>query len=280
HVSQQMYSAPAGSKVACSVWVKTSKPETEYLIYWDITAQREGRDPEWFSGHNAGLQKNANTEWKEVKFSFTAPADKVDKDGNFRKICFFFLRLSTPDKYSGDIWFDDVSVVVTPPSSSISEKVVSEPLDPSKIRWEMNSGDELASTNNFDDVTYNDGEFSGKTKYDPSICLSLPTNEIDANDYKILKIRLYSSAMFSSLDVFYSSPNKEWCMGSADVKIEQGWKEYVIDLNKVKWRAEEASSANAAKWGGTTGKVSAVRIDPGNEADRIVKVDWVELLKK
>lgn len=147
------------------------------------------------------------------------------------------------------------------------------------IKWEMNSGSDLEAVNNFDYNAFENGEFTGKTKFDPYIYLKLPSNEINISDYNILKVRLYSSAKFDSLDIFYSSPNKDWCIGSADVTIEEGWKEYVIDLKNVKWRVAEASSEAAAKWGGATGKVSGLRIDPGNEAGRIVKIDWVELSK-
>ncbi len=166
-------------------------------------------------------------------------------------------------------------VVVTVLAIGISSGIFAQ----EKIKWEMNSNDELESVNNFEYSSFENGEFSGKTKYDPCIFLKLPAKEINSSDYNILKVRLYSSATFDFLDFFYSSPNKEWCIGAADVKVEQGWKEYTIDLTNVKWRAAEASSADAAKWGGTTGKVSGLRIDPGNEAGRIVKVDWVELSK-
>ena len=108
---------PAGSKITCSVWVKTSKPELEYQIYCDITAQKEGGAPVWFAGPSSGILKNPDSEWKEVKLSFTFPAEQTDKDGSIKKMCGCYLRLATKDKYAGDIWFDDITVTVTPPSS-------------------------------------------------------------------------------------------------------------------------------------------------------------------
>jgi hypothetical protein len=117
HISQALPLPPGGSKVDCSVWVKTSKPEIEYQVYCDITAQKEGGAPVWFAGPSSGILKNPDSEWKEVKLSFTFPAEQTDKDGSIKKMCGFYLRLATRDKYAGDIWFDDVSVIVTPPSS-------------------------------------------------------------------------------------------------------------------------------------------------------------------
>ncbi|MEI8246203.1 MAG: carbohydrate binding domain-containing protein [Lentisphaerota bacterium] len=122
HISQTLPLPPAGSKVDCSVWVKTSKPELEYMVYFDITAKKEGGDPEWFAGPSSDIQKNPNGEWKEVKFSFTFPADQTDKGGNIKKMCGLYFRLATQDKYAGDIWFDDASVVITPPAAKDTAK--------------------------------------------------------------------------------------------------------------------------------------------------------------
>lgn len=117
HISQALPLPPAGSMVECSVWVKTSKPEIEYQIYCDIIAKKEDGAPVWFAGPSSGTRKNPDSEWKEVKLSFTFPAEQTDKDGSIKKMCGFYFRLATRDKYAGDIWFDDVSVIVTPPSS-------------------------------------------------------------------------------------------------------------------------------------------------------------------
>jgi len=122
HISRGLPLPPAGSKVDCSVWVKTSKPELEYQVYFDITAQKEGGSPEWFAGQSSDIQRNPNGEWKEVKFSFTFPGDQTDKSGNIKKMCGFYFRLATVDKNAGEIWFDDASVVVTPPAAKDTAK--------------------------------------------------------------------------------------------------------------------------------------------------------------
>ena len=110
HISQALPLPPAGSKITCSVWVKTSKPEIEYQVYCDITAQKEGGAPVWFAGPSSGILKNPDSGWKEVKLNFTFPAEQTDKDGSIKKMCGFYLRLATRDKYAGDIWLDDITV--------------------------------------------------------------------------------------------------------------------------------------------------------------------------
>ena len=120
HISKSLSLPPADSKVDCSVWVKTSKPEIEYLIYCDIVGKKEGGANEWLSGPSAGWLKNPDSEWKEVKFSFKFPGDQTDKDGNIKKMSICWFRLATNDKAAGDIWFDDASVVVTPPSETVT----------------------------------------------------------------------------------------------------------------------------------------------------------------
>lgn len=122
HITQALPLPPSGSKVDFSVWVKTSNPEIEYQIYCDINAKKEGGAPEWFAGPTAGWRKNSDSEWKEVKLSFTFPADQTDKDGNIKKMCGFWFRLATGDKCAGDIWFDDVKMIVTSPAADTAAK--------------------------------------------------------------------------------------------------------------------------------------------------------------
>ena len=118
HISQTVPLPVAGSKVDGSAWVKTSTPDVEYRVYCDIATQKTDGTKEWFATEGIDWQKNPDDEWKEVKFSFTFPSDPTDKDGNItKKICSFYFRLLTNDKCAGDIWFDDASLVVTPPPS-------------------------------------------------------------------------------------------------------------------------------------------------------------------
>lgn len=118
HISQTLSLPLAGSKVECSVWVKTSNAEVKYLVYCDIMAKKNGDAPVYFSGPTINIVKNNNSQWKEVKFSFIFPADQTDKDGKIKKMCGFYFRLaSTDDTGAGDVWFDDASVVITPPAT-------------------------------------------------------------------------------------------------------------------------------------------------------------------
>jgi hypothetical protein len=145
-----------------------------------------------------------------------------------------------------------------------------------KIRWDFNAPAEVAGATNFVSFQVKDGFFIGQTKFDPFLSLKLPTEAIDAARYTFLTLRLYSSTPADLLDVYYSSPNGDWSIGAA-FPVRQGWAIYCLDLSKVQWRKLEASSPEAAAWGGREHKVSSLRLDPGNEADREVRIDWAEL---
>ncbi|MDO9465595.1 MAG: hypothetical protein Q7J67_09920 [bacterium] len=145
-----------------------------------------------------------------------------------------------------------------------------------QLTWNFNSSSEISKVENFQHHIVEKGLFEGKTKIDPRLYLKLPDEGITAKEVSFLSIRLYSSEKDTALQIFYSSPNKDWCLGYSQ-KIETGWKTYHIDLNKVRWSARESSGSGAVKWGGISGVVSVLRIDPGDGENRGIKIDWVQL---
>ena len=120
YISQTLPLPLGGSKVDCSVWVKALPPGVVYQVYCDITAQKAGGDPEYFTGFSTDIRKNWDGEWNEVKLSFTFPADQKDKDGNLKTMRGIYFRLATMDKFDGELWFDDASVVITPPAETVN----------------------------------------------------------------------------------------------------------------------------------------------------------------
>jgi len=120
-----------------------------------------------------------------------------------------------------------------------------------------------------------DGRFAGWTEYDPFFFLRLPLDPIDAAQYTWLTVRLYSSQKADLLDVYYQSPDKNWCLGGK-FPIVQGWATYCLDLNRVAWR-ETTTGAGARQWGGPAKRVSTLRLDPGNQPGRWIAVDDVRL---
>ena len=124
HISQTLSLPPAGSMIYCSFWVKTSDPKVQYQVYFDITATIEGGNPKWFMGPGSGVKKNSDGKWRKVKFHFKFPENAVGKDSRVRKMSGLYFRLATPGKISGNIWFDDISVIIIPPDdTSVSQSV-------------------------------------------------------------------------------------------------------------------------------------------------------------
>ena len=147
---------------------------------------------------------------------------------------------------------------------------------PDKVRWDFNDPAEVLGASNFATSEVKDGLFTGKTNWDPFLSLSVPNDGLDATRYTFLTIRIFSSAPGDVLDIYYSAPNGDASIGGS-FPVAQGWAIYTVDLNKVGWRKTESSTPEAAVWGGREKKVNGLRLDPGNEADREIKLDWAEL---
>ncbi|MBM3477352.1 MAG: hypothetical protein FJX75_29130, partial [Armatimonadetes bacterium] len=109
---------------------------------------------------------------------------------------------------------------------------------------------------------------------DPYLYLVLPEGGISAADCRTLQVHLYSSAPADLLDIYYKTAAGYWCLGGS-LPIKAGWGVYTTDLLANQWR--ETDFPEARKWGGPDGKVISFRIDPGNQEQRWVIVDWVRL---
>jgi hypothetical protein len=144
-----------------------------------------------------------------------------------------------------------------------------------EIRWDFNADREVTETTNLEPGLVAQGHLSGRTVWDPHFSLRLPTPEIDTRRFTWLTVRLYSSAAADLLDVYYRSPDGRWCLGGK-FPVRRGWATYCMDLTRNHWR-ETATGEVSRQWGGPSKRVISLRIDPGNQADRWVAVDWVRL---
>ncbi|MBT9138408.1 MAG: hypothetical protein DDT31_00968 [Syntrophomonadaceae bacterium] len=154
-----------------------------------------------------------------------------------------------------------------------------ETLADEKIRWDLDKPGEVRGVKNFKDYRVEDGFFVGTTEWNPYFSLALPEKEISAEKFNFLTMRLFSSTGADALLVYYYGPSGDWCLGHTRIPIVSGWALYNVDLSRVDWKAAAASGPEARKWGGREGKISIFRIDPGNQEDRDVKIDWIELKK-
>jgi hypothetical protein len=143
------------------------------------------------------------------------------------------------------------------------------------IQWKFDSPRDVTEAVNMEPGLVANGRLSGQTAWDPHFSLRLPPGGIDARKLTQLTVRLYSSEQADLLDVYYQSPDKRWCLGGK-FPIRKGWAVYRMDLVKNLWR-ETTTGPAAKQWGGPAKRVSSLRLDPGNQADRWVAVDFVRL---
>lgn len=144
------------------------------------------------------------------------------------------------------------------------------------ITWHFDNTKDLKNVSNFENYTVENGNFVGKSKYDPFILLSLP-GKVAASDDATLEARVYSSEADDNISVYYKSPNGDWCLGYTNLPIKKGWYIYNIPIDKIKWSLAESSGSGSNCWGGKDKLLSEFRLDPGNSAGRIIKIDWIKL---
>lgn len=143
------------------------------------------------------------------------------------------------------------------------------------IEWVFDHQREILGTANLRPGDIAQGHLSGQTAWDPYVTLRVPTEGIDARRFTWLTVRLYSSEKADLLDVYYQSPDKRWCLGGK-FPVAKGWATYRFDLAKIRWR-ETATGDVSKQWGGPSKRVGTLRLDPGNQADRWVAIDYVRL---
>lgn len=141
--------------------------------------------------------------------------------------------------------------------------------------WRFADARSVSATANIEPGRVIGGYLAGETAWDPYVSLRIPGGVIDASKFTWLTVRLYSSDKADVLDVYYESPDGRWCLGGK-LPIEKGWATYRLDLTKNHWR-ETRSGDVSRQWGGPSQRVKSLRIDPGNQADRWIALDYARL---
>ncbi|MEI6503165.1 MAG: hypothetical protein WCP21_19315, partial [Armatimonadota bacterium] len=146
------------------------------------------------------------------------------------------------------------------------------------VNWPMDDQSEIVNALNMEPCRVQNGRLMGATAWDPHFGLKIPREGFDPQALTWLETRLYSSAPADLLDIYYKSADGRWCLGGK-FPIARGWAVYRVDLTKNAWR--ETTTGDASRqWGGPSHQVSAFRLDPGNEAGRVVMADYVTLMPK
>jgi hypothetical protein len=145
-------------------------------------------------------------------------------------------------------------------------------------RWDFNTPREMLSAANIAGIAIQDGMLVGKTQYDPYFFLAVPEGGIDATHYTKMRLRLFSSVAADAIGIYYHDEGDHWALGGGP-KIAAGWNTYEFDLNtQVGWQGGDAGRDEARVWGGPDKTVRQLRIDPGNQAERDLKIEWIELV--
>ena len=100
------------------------------------------------------------------------------------------------------------------------------------IEWGMDRPSEVLGTANLEPGNIEMGRLGGWSTWDPYVSLRVPGGGIDADRLRWLTVRLYSSAAADLLDVYYKSPDGNWCLGGR-FPIRKGWAIYRIDRKSV-----------------------------------------------
>ncbi len=143
------------------------------------------------------------------------------------------------------------------------------------LEWPMDHAREVVSRVHFEPGQVAGGCVAGQVSWDPYVMLRMPAQPIDARKLTWLTVRMYSSEKADLLDIYYESPDKRWCLGGK-LPVAKGWATYRMDLTKNHWR-ETRTGESSKQWGGPAQRVHSLRIDPGNQADRWVAIDFVRL---
>lgn len=143
------------------------------------------------------------------------------------------------------------------------------------VTWDFGTASDVVTTANLAGAQVTGGQLLGRSQWDPYVYLRVPEDGLEVSSTPYLTVRLYSSAEADVLDVYYRCSDGIWGLG-ATLPIRRGWATYRADLREATWH-ESSSPQEGRQWGGRTGRIVSFRIDPGNEADRWVVVDRVQL---
>lgn len=144
------------------------------------------------------------------------------------------------------------------------------------ITWRLDSKNEVTHVSHITNPKTTEGLFRGTTSWDPSVFFDLPEGGIDGKSLTHLTLRLYSSTPADHIAVYYKSDDGRWALGKSH-PVVQGLAEYRIDLTQLQYHGDVSPLEGSRQWGGTSGRITTFRIDPGNQAGRWIAIDEVRL---
>ena len=150
------------------------------------------------------------------------------------------------------------------------------PASADALTWHLDSGSEVTHSPNVASPRITQGLFRGTTAWDPIVFFALPKGGIDGKSLTRLTLHLYSSAPADHIAVYYKCDDGRWALGRSHAVV-QGLAEYRIDLTQLVYHGDVSPLKGSRQWGGSSGRITVFRIDPGNQAGRWIAIDEVRL---
>lgn len=144
--------------------------------------------------------------------------------------------------------------------------------------WPFDIPVELTHGHGFGSFKWLEGILSGDHA-DPYFYLNLKGRIIDADRFTEIRLRLNSQTN-STLRLFHFQGDKDLIHASKPVPVTTGWQSLTLSLPELNWQARHLSEQDGhlleSSWGGASGIVSALRIDPVENG--AFEIDWIELI--
>jgi hypothetical protein len=148
------------------------------------------------------------------------------------------------------------------------------------FRWEMNSPHEmdLASSAGTGPVTLSGGVLSFTSQSsDPYIFLRLEKQHIPSAEFPRLRFRIRPSKA-TKLAFYFWTEGEDRAARCTLVDLRPGWQERVLALDRLDYHFEPGGEKT--RWGGMSGAVRALRIDPGMAPGVRFDLDFVRMERR
>jgi hypothetical protein len=143
--------------------------------------------------------------------------------------------------------------------------------------WHFDSREEITYGHGVSRFHWANGTVSGDFG-DPYFYVNLEGRYIDADRFVVMGIRLWSDDE-NDLRLFHHQKNSDQIHVGELIPVAPGWQTLTLSLPALGWKSKSLADPSApdadSSWGGESGEVSALRVDPVENG--AFEVDWIEL---
>lgn len=155
--------------------------------------------------------------------------------------------------------------------------------DRTLFRWDMDNPDEVVmnAARDLSEMRVANGAFLGRTSSaKSSVSLNLAGRTVDAGRYRSLRGRVYSDRR-TKWRLFHQTGDDQVHISAELMFLRKGWQYVNVDLTALEWEAQRFDADGAlqdsqpSRWGGATGRVTAIRLQPGRHTRVGFRIDWI-----